>query len=172
MVRREQRPLRVIRWKTVDGFPRYAVSHDGRVRIQATKHVMRPHIINSGYARVTLHHDGRFRRAQISHLVAEAFIGTRPEGLEIDHKDGNKLNDAARNLEYVTHSENAKRWNARLQLAGIKTSWRNKLTRDDVHNIRKLRKRGWPIRRIARKYGVWYRAIQQIGTGETWAWLK
>lgn len=39
-------------------------------------------------------------------LVAEAWIGDRPEGMELDHKDGNIRNCAAYNLEYVTPEEN------------------------------------------------------------------
>jgi len=39
-------------------------------------------------------------------LVAYAFLGSRPEGLEIDHIDRNKLNNRANNLRYVTSSEN------------------------------------------------------------------
>lgn len=31
----------------------------------------------------------------------------------MDHLDGNKLNNKAENLEWVTHSENTKRWRAR-----------------------------------------------------------
>jgi len=39
-------------------------------------------------------------------LVAIAWIGPRPKGFELDHKDGNIRNCAASNLEYVTPAEN------------------------------------------------------------------
>ena len=42
----------------------------------------------------------------IHKLVAEYFIGERPEGYEIDHIDGNYLNNRADNLRYVTRREN------------------------------------------------------------------
>lgn len=42
-------------------------------------------------------------------LVAKAWIGPRPEGCELDHKDGNIRNCAVSNLEYVTPEENRKR---------------------------------------------------------------
>lgn len=45
----------------------------------------------------------------IHELVAEQFIGLRPEGYDIDHVDGNRSNNHYTNLEYVTHSENLKR---------------------------------------------------------------
>lgn len=42
----------------------------------------------------------------VHQLVAAAFIGPCPDGFEINHKDGNRQNNAPSNLEYVTHSEN------------------------------------------------------------------
>ena len=49
-------------------------------------------------------------------LVAEAFLGLRPDGLEINHKDGVKHHCALSNLEYATKSENgAHAWRTGLQ---------------------------------------------------------
>ena len=42
-------------------------------------------------------------------LVALAWLGPRPEGTEIDHLNGNKLDWSVDNLEYVTPAENRKR---------------------------------------------------------------
>lgn len=48
-------------------------------------------------------------------LVAEQFIGPRPEGYDIDHVDGNRSNNHYTNLEYVTRQENIRRaWVRRL----------------------------------------------------------
>lgn len=51
----------------------------------------------------------------IHDLVAEQFIGPRPEGMDIDHVDGNRSNNHYTNLEYVTRQENIRRaWVRRL----------------------------------------------------------
>lgn len=45
----------------------------------------------------------------VHRLVAAKFIGPCPEGMEINHKDGNKENNHWTNLEYVTHAENIRK---------------------------------------------------------------
>ena len=59
---------------------------------------------NAGY--LIMNVEGKTRT--IHTLVAEAFLGIRPDGYDVDHIDGNKLNNAASNLRYVTHIENMK----------------------------------------------------------------
>lgn len=60
------------------------------------------------YLKVALHWNGKRHDTPVHHLVAEAFLGPRPLGLEINHRDGNPQNNRADNLEYVTHSENVR----------------------------------------------------------------
>lgn len=44
-------------------------------------------------------------------LVAETYLGVRPEGMVIDHIDGNKSNNHLSNLRYTTVAENCKKGN-------------------------------------------------------------
>ena len=61
-----------------------------------------------GYLRFPLQ-KGRYRREFVVHaLVAIFFIAPFREGLEVNHKDGDKQNNRADNLEWVTHSANVK----------------------------------------------------------------
>lgn len=48
------------------------------------------------------------KNANVHTLVAEAFLGPRPEGMVVHHKDGNRDNCHLSNLEYVTLAENAR----------------------------------------------------------------
>lgn len=50
--------------------------------------------------------DGTRETAYAHDLVAEAWIGPKPDGVTVNHKDGNKLNNIPENLEYATYSEN------------------------------------------------------------------
>lgn len=106
-------------WKVIDGFGgRYEVSNLGHVRSYANgRHgnkeaskVMAAKMTSPGYASVALRKPfsgGKAVYRMIHRLVAEAFI-PNPEGKpQVNHKDGNKLNNRAENLEWVTASENS-----------------------------------------------------------------
>jgi hypothetical protein len=57
---------------------------------------------NHSYLRVK----ARGKNYYIHTLVAEAFLGPRPIGFDIHHKDANRWNNTVENLEYVTRSAN------------------------------------------------------------------
>lgn len=110
------------KWRPVVGFEgKYEVSDIGMVRSLDRRipfkcrwgHiVMRRHAgrllglerNTSGYFYVRL--GKRLLPSLIHGLVAAAFIGRRPAGMQVNHKDGNKLNNCVENLEYVTTQEN------------------------------------------------------------------
>jgi len=62
--------------------------------------------IKGGYLSIVLSHREEIRYTRIHRLVAEAFI-PNPEGKsQVNHKDTNKQNNSADNLEWVTPKEN------------------------------------------------------------------
>lgn len=63
-----------------------------------------------GYPQVNLSNNEEahgFKVFRVHDLVARAFLGPRPDGAEVLHKDGSRDNNAASNLEYGTRSKNA-----------------------------------------------------------------
>jgi hypothetical protein len=62
------------------------------------------HVATGGYNYFRMSPDGKSKSAHS--MVAEAFIGPRPNGHDIDHLDNNRLNNKRNNLEYVTRREN------------------------------------------------------------------
>ena len=114
-------------WRPVVGFDDiYEVSDAGEVRRvvsvmgAAAGEVLSPWLAGAGYQMVGLRRPGSRRvRAYVHRLVAVAFLGAPPRGKpEVNHIDGNKLNNAASNLEWVSHSENH-RHAYRLGLSGL-----------------------------------------------------
>lgn len=71
---------------------------------------------SSSYMQAVLCVDGKKSMPMVHRLVAAAFV-ENPRGYpEVNHKDGNKLNNHANNLEWVTRSMNNKHaWDTGLQ---------------------------------------------------------
>ena len=67
-----------------------------------------------GYHGTSISMHGQKRTVYVHQLVAAAFVGHPPCGpcVHVNHKDTNKTNNAASNLEYVTAAENAAHFRA------------------------------------------------------------
>lgn len=63
---------------------------------------------NTGYIATAVKIKGRVHHIQLHRLVYLVHVGRIPTGLVINHKDGNKQNNAVSNLEAVSESENTK----------------------------------------------------------------
>lgn len=92
-------------WKKVKGFERYSVSNEGEV-MNPKGSIMKAFFAGSGYLQVALWRDGEKKKFYVHRLVAEAFVENSHGCKEINHKDGNKENNAASNLEWCTRTEN------------------------------------------------------------------
>lgn len=68
--------------------------------------VIPAHKINSGYLVAHMSLDGRRVARTVHSIVAEAFIGPRPKGMDVCHNDGDRLNNRADNLRYDTRAGN------------------------------------------------------------------
>lgn len=99
-------------WKDIEGYEGlYEVSSLGRVRsldrIDGAGHlrkgkILKPKLEPSGYLRVTLHKESIGKCFRINRLVASAFI-PNPNGYPVvNHRDEDKTNDRADNLEWCT----------------------------------------------------------------------
>ena len=96
-------------WKTIERFPDYQVSDNGRVRSfcrYPNGRFLKPGTNRLGYLYVVLYLYGERNYCVIHRLVLETFVGPWPEGMETNHLDGDKRNNRVENLEWVTHSEN------------------------------------------------------------------
>lgn len=59
-----------------------------------------------GYLRVSLSRDGLDRVKRVHRVVAEAFLGSCPPGMEVCHGPGGRFDNRVANLRYDTHSAN------------------------------------------------------------------
>lgn len=131
-----------IEWKSIKDYEDlYMVSNTGlvkRTRFINGKHnftqerLLKPIINKDGYAFVRLCKNGKVSNKRIHKLVANAFLGE--SNLQVDHLDGNKLNNNVENLEWVTPKENTNR------------AWKKgqaKYTKERKEKLSKIAKEKW-----------------------------
>ena len=106
-------------WKDIEGYEGlYQVSTCGNVKslpkvrrngtgtyIQKER-LLKPSNTSTGYKKVELYKDGKRKSFKVHRLVAIAFIPNPDNKPEVNHIDGNKINNNIDNLEWVTSSEN------------------------------------------------------------------
>ena len=102
-------------WKQIEDYP-YEVSNLGRIKSYNNTRSKKTKIINgtimkNGYRTIAINK----KKYYIHRLVAMAFVDGYKEGLHVNHKNGNKLDNHFSNLEWVTNAEN------------VRHSWKNGL---------------------------------------------
>lgn len=109
-----------MQWAAIEGYPGYEVSDSGLVRsvdrvgtkksrygqiieVRYKGRVLAPHVMPNGYV---LAHLGRTSRAELIHrLVAKAFV-PGDFSLQVNHKNGDRADNRAENLEWLSCSDN------------------------------------------------------------------
>lgn len=100
--------------KPIEGFEGYYVNSYGRVWSDKGKgRWLKPAPNSQGYLCVVLCRDGNTFTKRIHRLVAEAFVpNDDPETKDtVDHKDNDKLNNRADNLQWMSRGDNARKGN-------------------------------------------------------------
>ena len=92
-------------WKKV-GNCHYSVSSLGRVRNDSTNKIKALRVDKHGYVRVDIYENGKPIRERMHRLVANTFIPNPDNKPQVNHKNGNKMDNAVSNLEWATAKEN------------------------------------------------------------------
>ena len=164
-------------WISVVGYEGiYEVSYGGQIRRVASgpkRWILKSGLDTHGYPLVRLRKAGVRKRHSVHRLVTAAFIGPCPIGKQVNHKDGNKTNNTAENLEYLTPSQNVKHaFQLSLMAARDMKGERgpnSKLTQERVDKIRSLYSTGsWSKTGLGELFGVSRRHIGRILSYKNW----
>lgn len=90
--------------------PGYFVSNVGRFR-KGDKQILSTPVNSKGYCVFSVYENGKRVFYQAHRLVAQVFIGSL-EGKEVNHKNFDKTDNRAENLEIVTRKENMRHYHA------------------------------------------------------------
>ena len=168
------------RWRQIPGYDaRYYASSLGR--LASTKYkasegrpeILKPAKDGCGYLRTMILTDaGTYATVKMHRMIALAFFGQPAPGFDaVNHKDGDKTNNATANLEWVSGSENSLhayatglRKPARGEINGMST-----LTLSDVVAIRGMHVyRKVTAKMIAARLGLPYHCVKEVIVGRTW----
>ena len=142
-------------------FEDYEVTKEGQVINTKTGRILKGQANSKGYLRVSL--CGKFYF--IHRLVAEKYIPNPENKTQVNHIDGNKLNNCVDNLEWMTNKENRRHAVENgLQATGSKCL--KKLDWDKVHYIREHLEVS--NAKLAKKFNVSPTCIADVKNYRTW----
>lgn len=171
-------------WKDIKGFENhYQISDCGRVKSLARtvsrsngRELPLPERTlvaandGAGYPFVGLSMYHKLTQIKVHTLVAKHFIPNPENKPQVNHIDGNKLNNNASNLEWVTSQENvihAMEIGLSRKQKG-ENNMKNILTEKEVVAIRQIDFTKITQARVAKIYGVYYTCINKIIHRKTW----
>lgn len=150
--------------KKIKNHKHYYITSDGKVYSNFSGELKRlkTQINSNGYECITLNK----KRYSIHRLVGEYYISNPNNYPQINHKDGNKLNNDISNLEWCTNAQNQLHaWNIGLQQ--IRNAINCALTQKQADEIRyKYITTNTSQRKLAKEYGVAKTTIADILSGK------
>lgn len=166
-------------WKPINGYEGiYEISNHGRVKTlsrdvinnRPVKEAIKKLDFNGPYPSVGLSKNGKLITRRVHRLVANAFIPNPECKNQVNHKDTNKRNNHASNLEWCSSNENMKHAydNGLLKIpdnSGENNS-RSKLTSSQVKIIRDSNK---SVNEIANAFSISRCTVFDIRARRTWA---
>ena len=132
--------------------------------------------VKGGYSYVNLYVNKIPKRVATHRVVAFARVrNPHPRKWpQINHKDGNKLNNHPSNLEWCDHARNFEHAKETGLMAHGDKHYLAKLDEAKVRQARRLYKAriGLTVSDLARRYGVDRNTMKRALTGEQWAHIK
>lgn len=162
----------------------YQVSNQGRVRslprvvirsngtpLSVSGRTLKAAPNSGGYLCVGLSKADKQWVPRVHILVAQTFIGQRPAGYDINHKNGDKTDNRAENLEYVTRAQNVQHAydNGLIIPDRGEANGNSKLTAEQVIEIRgRYAEGGISQETLGKEYGINQTQVGFIVRREVW----
>lgn len=143
---------------------KWTIYEDGTIISNKTKKARKVFPNKNGYLMITYTSPKGTKNYYIHRLVAKYFIGDIPEGMEVNHEDGNKKNNHYTNLKIVTPSENIRHMD-KMKLrtcARFEKNGSGKLNREQAFSLILDIKKGMTNNELGRKYGLHSRYVSLI----------
>lgn len=129
----------------------YMIYSDGRVQNIVTGKFKKTKVDKKGYESIDVYVGGKMIYTTVHILVARTFIANPDNKKQVNHIDGNKLNNRVDNLEWTTPAENVAH---AVKTGLIRGSGGKHLKKEDWDNILALRHKGVSAEKLALQYNV------------------
>ena len=150
-------------------YPNYGIGKDGRIySYKSFRWLSNKAKTRQGYPQIHLYVGGRPRVFLVHRLIAEAWKIKPSWATEVNHKNGDKTDNRASNLEWVTRAMNAKHAGEIGLMPVGSNHGGSKLSESDVLEIRQAYADGESQVSIARNYPVGRAMIGFIVRRESW----
>lgn len=156
-----------------EDYPEYGTSYCGKVfRLSTKKEMKQPQ--RRGYPYINTSINGKARKVSVHIMVAKAWVHNDNPDLKkwVNHKDGNKSNNNADNLEWVTRSQNQRHAVESGLITKGSDKYNSVLTDCDVHRICSLLVDGLRVIDISKKVGVTKDLVTRIRLGDTFFHIR
>lgn len=140
--------------------PRYFVGRDGSIAGPSGM-VLTPYVADTGYLTVAT---GR-GKTTVHVMVAETYLGPRPDGQEVAHENGDQMDCRVENLRWSTHLDNMRDRDRHGTVPHGERVFGAKLTEAEVREIRASST--GPIE-LGLRYGVHYKTIIRVRKQQSW----
>lgn len=155
--------------KSVSGFPGYYITDNGDVVSTICRGkselILKPWSDKDGYQLIRLSRLGKKYTKRVHHLVLEAFVGPKPDGMECRHLDGDPANNHFDNLVWGTVQENTLDKMSHGTITYGEKNGCSKLTEANVLAIRADTRKQT---KIAESYGIGRAQVSRIKSRKRW----
>jgi hypothetical protein len=160
--------------KTIIIYNHYELNSSGQITNLKTGRVLKPWKRNGYY---NLRCGAKGEKFQVHRLVATYFIANPENKPQVNHIDGNKLNNDYQNLEWVSARENMVHametglWKRKktYKVSKHENHYMTKLSKENVIEMRELYKTGnYSYRQLGEKYDIHLATVGYIIQGKTW----
>ena len=162
-----------MKFKKISGYERYEISKDGIIRNANNLKIKSQCVGGTGYYMISMSFDNKSKPRRVHRLLAITYIPNPKSLPQINHIDGNKLNNTLSNLEWCNNFDNCAH---AVSLGLINNTGENngmaKLSNIKVIEIRKMFKDGYTQQKIADKFNVSRSCILMIHLNKRWVHVK
>lgn len=159
-------------WKEIINHPNYEINELGQVKNKIKGNLLTPFKTTNGYLRIRISDKGAY---QLHYLIALHFIDNPNNYTEINHINGNKLDNSIENLEWSNRSLNMiHAYNKGLAKNTFKNNkgenhYNSKLKKEDIIKIKEMLKNNITQVEISRQFNVSKQTISNIKNNKNWS---